>query len=213
MKKRMITLATMGLLIVVCVGIFAFGNISGVTESKVTTERLKLKLIGDLGNEQVSGGQDETTVVELDSAPPGGTVAASGAVALDSGQGSLSFYTRVAIHKKWLDEKNQNLSPEKIKLNLNIGKDWVVLNEDKEQVVLYYSKPLNKTKTNTSVFIKGISTAPDAGDIYTDARVQLEIDAYAVQAADVKAAIKSEWGLIAEIDSKGVLHINQDNLE
>lgn len=133
-----------------------------------------------------------------------------------------SEYVRVVVKKSWYkDDKNTDLDPSLIKLEVADG--WY-LNEDEsttEQSVYYMTSPL--ACGNAASFITGITIdnevneqvvlAPADGEvglsgnvvneyIYQDEQVYIQLQADAVQTHNAEAAINGAWGIKATCDAE-----------
>ena len=80
--------------------------------------------------------------------------------------------------------------------------DWILQSEDKEQLVLYYTKPLAPGQ-NTSIFMDQIEISYDLKNEYADLGIALRMRADAVQTMKGQDAMMSEWGVLATIDDAG----------
>ena len=83
---------------------------------------------------------------------------------------------------------------------------WLVQYADEEQIVLYYTKPLQASGESTSTnFMDGISFDEELGNQYADKELALEYVVTAVQANNSEAAMAAEWGMFPVFDANGVL--------
>lgn len=131
------------------------------------------------------------------------------------------LYVRLTITKFWGKDSNSgndaNLEAFTKDMNKDAGKiilqtantagtsgsgDWILQREDKEQLVLYYTKPLAPGQ-NTSIFMNQIEISSDLKNEYADLGIALKMQADAVQTLKGQDAMMSEWGVLAAIDGAG----------
>lgn len=147
--------------------------------------------------------------------------------------GSIDSYVRVVLCKSWKDaagEKDTELSPELIELNLPEGSGWVMDQSasTKERIVLYYTRvlapgqetaPLCDTlRVNPEIFgrMAERETVTDKGTTITSSYeydgywISLKAEADAVQTHNGAEAVKSAWGVDVEIAEDGTLRLVQE---
>ena len=140
-------------------------------------------------------------------------------------KGQIDCYVRVTLRRSWVNTdqdgkvtgKDTALAPELIRLNMDDGKEhngWIVdsgasgLGTEgayREQLVLYYTRPLKPGEaTNTFNETLGIDyrilqeMVKEKGG-YEDRSIMLEAEVDAVQAHNAEEAIRSAWGVDADI--------------
>lgn len=142
-------------------------------------------------------------------------------------KGQIGCYVRVTVSRSWVKDdgtKDTALAPELIRMNMDDGKahnGWIVDSGAsgsgtpgayREQMVLYYTKPLEPGESTQS-FNETIGIdyrilqelTKENGGSYEDRSIKLEAEVDAVQAHNAKEAIKSAWGVDADIDADGIL--------
>lgn len=142
-------------------------------------------------------------------------------------RGQIDCYVRVTVSRSWIKEdgtKDTALAPELIRMNMDDGKarnGWIVDSSAsgsgtsgpyREQMVLYYTLPL-KPGESTQSFNETIGIdyrilqelVKENGGSYEDRGMKLEAEVDAVQAHNAKEAIKSAWGVDADIAADGTL--------
>ena len=142
-------------------------------------------------------------------------------------KGQIGCYVRVTLSRSWVKEdgtKDTALAPELIRMNMDDGKEhngWIVdpgasgsgmPGAYREQMVLYYTKPLEPGETTRSFNeTLGIDyrivqeLVKENGSGYEDRNIKLEAEVDAVQAHNAKEAMKSAWGVDADIAADGTL--------
>lgn len=142
----------------------------------------------------------------------------------NNSDGDFPQYVRVVVDKYWLDEegnKDQSANPEYI--TLGAKSDWLKVEseDDKEQTVYYYTKPLAKGEVadllesvslDKGVLIEYSKTEVDedgnklvtiSGYEGKSFRIDVKVDA--VQTHHAKDAILGAWGIDVTIDNAGTI--------
>lgn len=86
--------------------------------------------------------------------------------------------------------------------------DWLIQYADEEQIILYYTKPLQTmgdSEASSKDFMSGISFSPDMDNSYVDETLQLEYIITAVQRDNGEKAMAAEWGMFPLIAEDGSL--------
>lgn len=131
-----------------------------------------------------------------------------------SNTGSIDTYVRVILYRSWQDgsgEKRTDMDPALLYFTF-AESGWTVDSalSTRERIVLYYTSVLAPGESTESL-MEGFTVAADilqtAGR--EDARLVVEAEADAVQARMGADAIKSAWGVEAEIGEDGSLRIIQ----
>ena len=133
---------------------------------------------------------------------------------------AYGVYARVVIDKKWdtedgldagmtgiaysLGEENEVYEGDLIQTQtdgsgLICDNDWILTYEDGEQVVLYYTKPLDKGESTTD-FMDAVEFSERMGNRYMEKNLTLEITIDAVQIDSNEDAMQAEWGVFPLID-------------
>lgn len=121
-----------------------------------------------------------------------------------------TLYTRVIIHKYWLDKdgnKDFDADAKNIKLHYNQD-DWLLEYEDNEDVVLYYKKPLVSQET-TAHFLKSIQVPGDLNNDDMGRKFALDIQVDAVQYVDGVNAMLTHWGVLATLENDEIVKIER----
>ena len=140
--------------------------------------------------------------------------------------GNIDQYVRVMVYRYWNDKDGNKLtevSPSLIKLNFLTEDGWIIDEEAStpERTVLYYTKVLKVGET-APLFADSISIDPSVakkvtqitnaqGNVitttfnYDGLEFVLEAEVDAVQTHNVESAIKSAWGVDADLEKDGTL--------
>lgn len=150
--------------------------------------------------------------------------------------GSIDNYVRVILYKSWRNaegQKDAELSPDLIDLNILTGNGWTIdesastqVDRYRERVVLYYTQPLapgaestpltDTLKIDNSIAskVKEEISTDDAGNriikttyAYNGYRFDLEAEVDAVQTHSAADAIKSAWGVDVNVADDGTLSL------
>lgn len=121
-----------------------------------------------------------------------------------------TLYTRVVIRKYWLDEKGNkdfNANANDIVLHYNKN-EWLKEDEDEEDVVLYYKKPL-VSKDTTVPFLESIQVPSHLNNDDMGRKFALDIQVDAVQSVDVVNAMLSHWGVLPTLENDEIVKIER----
>ncbi|MCI9485853.1 MAG: hypothetical protein HFI64_02570 [Lachnospiraceae bacterium] len=205
MKKKLILIGVAAILVMTALigGSLAYFQADGrEVRQQLGTRRLGISLMGDTeGPERLQDGN-----LRFDTVMPGAEIKKE--IFVENTE-NTELYARVTVSKYWLRrengrlEKAMDLNAEKIELDYRES-DWLLLKEDTEQLVLYYTKPLAPGERTASIMDQ-IKISTDIGNAYANTGVGLDIEADAVQTVAAKDAILSEWGVLATIDGNGVI--------
>lgn len=151
-----------------------------------------------------------------------------------SNSGAIDAYVRVILTKSWKDAqgiKDTTLSPDLIDLKLLTGDNgWVVdtAASTAERTVLYYTKVLPTGETtpdvtdtlriDPAIATKVVETVKETGTVsgndlktityiyeYDGYTFNVDVEVDAVQTHNAEAAIKSAWGIEANVSEDGSL--------
>ena len=206
MKKKLILMCIAGALVMTAVigGTLAGFNTS--TENKAVTNIT----VNELGIDLTSGSSKEIDkgTIEGIAIVPGGEVEIAQNIINDV-EGGYELYTRVTIGKKW---ENDKLDASKIHVYAGVGEDkselvagtqvndWIVWYSDEEQIIMYYTKPLNAGEASKNL-IDAVGFDADMDNAYAGAKVVIEFSADAVQTIAAEDSIPSEWGVYPVIEA------------
>ena len=150
--------------------------------------------------------------------------------------GDIDTYVRVILYKerkKKKGERDTTLSPELIELNLLKDQGWVVDEKasTRERTILYYtrilsagkeSSPLSDTLKISSDIAKKVKETVTAKQVdgkeyktitteylYDGYQFNLTAEVNAVQTHNAQEAIKSAWGIEADVAADGTLTLHQ----
>ncbi len=145
--------------------------------------------------------------------------------------GAIDTYVRVTLYRSWQDSQGNKLtelSPELIEFDLTENSGWIVDEKAStpERMVLYYTRVL-PSQASTPALSRGVGVS---NDIYREVEeiivretqegktfqtkyrydgcwmsVKAEVDA--VQTHNAAEAIKSAWGVDADVAADGTLHL------
>ena len=208
MKKKLILMCVAGVLVMTAIIGGTLAGFNTATENKgvtnITVKALGIEMLGtDNGNlEQANAGK----------AKPGGEMELVKNIQ-NNVEGGYTLYTRVTIDKKWSDE---TLDASKIHLYVGSGdnkveltagttvNDWIVWYVDAEQVVLYYTKPLEQGQSSTN-FVETLSFDADMDNAYAGKEALIDFSADAVQTIAAEDSIPSEWGVYPVFNEDGTI--------
>lgn len=206
MKKKLVLMCVAGVLVMTAIIGGTLAGFNTATENKgvtnITVKALGIDMLGtDDGNlAQANAGK----------AKPGGDMELVKNIQ-NNVEGGYTLYTRVTIDKKWSDE---TLDASKIHLYVGSGdnkteltagtviNDWIVWYADAEQVVLYYTKPLEQGQSSAN-FIETVSFDAEMDNAYAGQDALIDFDADAVQTIAAEDSIPSEWGVYPVFDGNG----------
>ena len=80
--------------------------------------------------------------------------------------------------------------------------DWIVWYADAEQVILYYTKPLEQGQSSTN-FIETVCFEEDMDNGYAGKEALINFKADAVQTIAAEDSIPSEWGVYPIFNADG----------
>ena len=169
MKKRMLTAA----LALCCLAVLATGTLAYFTAEKtaqnvITMGSLKMELV-----ELDANGQPWEDVADI---VPGMEVTKKAYV---ENNGSVDFYTRVMITKRYVNEQGEELPDLDTDLvELNISEDW----ELRKDGFYYYKnkKPVAPGEKTEPLFTT-VTFSTKMGNEYQNVKVIIDLDAQAVQ--------------------------------
>lgn len=197
MKKKLVLMCIAGALVMTAVigGTLAGFNTStenkGVTDISVNT--LSIDVTGAGMND---GSSSEDMILEA-AAAPGGEVEVNRTITND---GDYALYTRVTVNKKW----DADLPADTINMGIDESTDWIVFAQNDEQIIMYYTKPLEKGETVT-IPINKISFDAKLNNDYAGKSVEFAAKVDAVQAAAAEDSMPSEWGVYPSINADGII--------
>lgn len=211
MKRKLILMCAAGVLVMTAIIGGTLAGFNAATDQKGVTD-ITVKA---LGIELMGTGSGNVQDVTVGKGLPGSEIEIDHSVRNEV-EGGYTLYTRVTIDKKWTGEKAPELDAAKIHLYAGSGEDkvellegttvngWIVWYADDEQVIMYYTKPLEEGAVSQElVNIVGFDT--DMDNAYTDAEVSLSFRADAVQTIAADASIPSEWGVYPTIAEDGTI--------
>lgn len=200
MKKKIIL--TIGAVLMICgivtsqtYGVFqADGN---DVQTHISTNTLDIELTGD-GVNQVEVFEDLVPNQIIDKEMAVKNVK------------DATLYTRVIIHKYWLDTKgNKDFDADASEIKLHYNQDdWLVEYTDSEDVVLYYKKPLVSQDTTAS-FLNSIQVPGDLNNDDMGKKFALDIQVDAVQSVDGVNAMLSHWGVLATLENDEIVKVER----
>ena len=204
MRKKTLVVLAAGVLAVsaAAIGGTAAYQVSGgnVTQA-ITTQSLNVELTGD--------GVDGASQVNVEfQGMPGDTLEKEVKV---KSTGEIPLYARVTIDKFWLDGEGNKIPLENgdmIRIEVSDNSQWIVKENNAEQVTMYYTKPLGSDQETSNV-MENIKLSPEMGNEFADKKFQLDIRVDAVQTAGAEAAILSEWGVAAQFDGDTITGITE----
>lgn len=206
MKKKLMLMCVAGVLVMTAIigGTLAGFNTSTENRgvSNITVKALGIEMLGTgNGNTAQAGGVK---------AKPGGEMELVKNIQ-NNVEGGYTLYTRVTIDKKWSDD---TLDASKIHLYVGSGEnrteltagitvnDWIVWYADEEQVVMYYTRPLEPGETSTNL-LETLSFDADMDNAYAGKEALISFSADAVQTIAAEDSIPSEWGVYPVFDEAG----------
>lgn len=126
---------------------------------------------------------------------------------------NTSLYTRVTIQKYWLNangEKDFEEDASNIKLQYN-KEEWLeeyVDEENGEEVVLYYKKPLAPQEVSET-FLQSIQVPENLNNQDMGKTFALDIKVDAVQSIDGVNAMLSQWGVLATLENGEIVKVER----
>ena len=167
MKKRMLTAAlALCCLAVLATGTLAYFTAEETAQNVITMGSLKMELV-EL-NEEGEPWEDVEDIV------PGMEVTKKAYV---ENNGSVDFYTRVMITKRYVNEQGEKLPELNTGLvELDLGEDWK-LGEDG----FYYYEESVKPGEETEPLFTTVTFSTKMGNEYHNVKVIIDLDAQAVQ--------------------------------
>lgn len=167
MKKRMLTAAlALCCLAVLATGTLAYFTAEETAQNVITMGALKMDLV-EL-NEKGKPWTDVENIV------PGMEVTKKAFV---KNTGTVDFYTRVKITKRFVNEQGEKLPELNTGLvELDLGEDWK-LDEDG---FYYYKEPVAPGEETKPLFTT-VTFSTEMGNEYQNVKVKIDLDAQAVQ--------------------------------
>ena len=167
MKKRMLTAAlALCCLAVLATGTLAYFTAEETAQNVITMGSLKMELV-ELNEE----GKPWTNVENI---VPGMEVTKKAYV---ENNGSVDFYTRVKITKRFVNEQGKKLPELNTGLvELNLSEDW----KPGEGGFYYYNKPVAPGEETKPLFTT-VTFSTEMGNEYQNVKVIIDLDAQAVQ--------------------------------
>ena len=167
MKKRMLTAAlALCCLAVLATGTLAYFTAEETAQNVITMGSLKMKLV-EL-DEKGEPWEDVENIV------PGMEVTKKAFV---KNKGTVDFYTRVKITKRYVNEQGEKLPDLNTDLvELNISEDW----ELRKDGFYYYNKPVAPDEKTEPLFTT-VTFSTEMGNEYQNVKVKIDLDAQAVQ--------------------------------
>ena len=168
MKKRMLTAAlALCCLAVLATGTLAYFTAEETAQNVITMGSLKMKLV-EL-DEKGEPWEDVENIV------PGMEVTKKAYV---ENNGSVDFYTRVKIEKRFLPAQTDELPKLDTGLvELDLGEDW---ERDEDGFYYYYKKPVAPGEKTEPLFTT-VTFSTEMGNEYQNVKVIIDLDAQAVQ--------------------------------
>ena len=216
MKKKLILMCIAGALVMTAV---IGGTLAGFNES---TEQRKTNInVNSLAinvTDANTGGDvakdDLGRIIISEPAMPGGRIEVDRTI---ENTGDYPIYIRVTVNKKWDD---RSLSADSIQLDLESA-GWITLpSENQEQIILYYTNPVNpvneeRTEGIIELPVTGISFDAGLTNEYANKTFELAVEVDAVQAVQgenaqlAQDAMLSEWGVFPVIDNGVITGIEE----
>lgn len=167
MKKRMLTAAlALCCLAVLATGTLAYFTAEETAQNVITMGSLKMDLV-----ELNEKGEPWTDVEDI---VPGMEVTKKAYV---ENNGSVDFYTRVMITKRYVNEQGEELPDLDTDLvELNISEDW----ELRKDGFYYYTESV-KPGEETEPLFTTVTFSTEMGNEYQNVKVIIDLDAQAVQ--------------------------------
>lgn len=168
MKKRMLTAAlALCCLAVLATGTLAYFTAEETAQNVITMGALKMDLV-EL-NEKGEPWTDVENIV------PGMEVTKKAFV---KNKGTVDFYTRVKITKRYVNEQGEKLPELNTGLvELDLGEDWEL---DEDGFYYYYKKPVAPGEETEPLFTT-VTFSTKMGNEYQNVKVIIDLDAQAVQ--------------------------------
>ncbi len=152
-------------------------------------------------------------------ATPGGDYDLSLNAVNAGGDLDYASYFKAVIYKEWNDANGVYIDPVESEAitedRIRIGdtyldevepgdvvNDWIVASVDEEEIVLFYTKPVDVGQATTP-FIDGVTFAENLNNRYTQATYNLDFEVTAVQTVSGEAAFASSFGVFPELDENG----------
>lgn len=154
-------------------------------------------------------------------ATPGGDYDLSLTAVNAGGDLDYASYFKAVIYKEWNDASGEYIDPVESEAieedRVRIGdtyldevepgdevNGWIVASVDEEEIVLYYTKPVDVGEATTP-FIDGVTFAENLNNRYTQASYHLDFVVTAVQTVSGEAAMASSFGVYPVIDENGII--------
>ena len=163
-------------------------------------------------------------------ATPGGDYDLSLNAVNAGGDLDYASYFKAVIYKEWNDANGEYIDPVESEAitedRIRIGdtyldevepgdkvNDWIVASVDEEEIVLYYTKPVDVGEATTP-FIDGVTFAENLNNRYTQASYHLDFVVTAVQTVSGEAAFASSFGVFPELDENGnIVSVSEEKPE
>lgn len=170
-KKRVLCL----MVLVICLAMLASGTMAyfvaeETAYSVITTGSLHMELVQETADGQPLPQEGVLNVVPATAADQ---------VAYVANKGSVSFFTRVVVEKKLYPAEDSGAQLDAALVTLNINEDdWT------EKDGFYFYKRILRPGQETAPLYTEVGFAPEMGNEYMDARVEIHVLAQAVQSAN-----------------------------
>jgi hypothetical protein len=163
-------------------------------------------------------------------ATPGGDYDLSLNAVNAGGDLDYASYFKAVIYKEWNDANGVYIDPVESEAitedRIRIGdtyldevepgdvvNDWIVASVDEEEIVLFYTKPVDVGQATTP-FIDGVTFAENLNNRYTQATYNLDFEVTAVQTVSGEAAFASSFGVFPELDENGnIVSVSEEKPE
>lgn len=204
MKKKLVLMGITAILLVTTLiggALAAFQAGGDPAANQISIKNLKIQLSEGEISEAGADGSDTYRVI------PGDRI--NNPVLVEN-KGNTELYTRVVITRYWGTEENGvlekdfELDPEEIRLELTDDWLWDQGSSTKERVVLYYTKPVKPGESTTRA-MNGFEIPAELSNEYGGKVVCLDCRADAIQMIAIEDAALAEWGVALEIDERGII--------
>ena len=151
-------------------------------------------------------------------ATPGGDYDLSLNAVNAGGKLDYASYFKAVIYKEWNDAngyidpvESEAITEDRVRIGDtyldevepgDVVNGWIVASVDEEEIVLFYTKPVEVGKATTP-FIDGVTFAENLNNRYTQATYNLDFEVTAVQTVSGEAAFASSFGVYPVIDKNG----------
>ncbi|MGN0485461.1 MAG: hypothetical protein ACI4HI_18125 [Lachnospiraceae bacterium] len=217
MNKKMAVVGTVSCLAVFTVvgSTFAIfrtsteGN-AGTALTEITTKSIDISLEGEK--------KDQVEITKA--AVPGAEYACKYNLKnnVEKGKTAYPVYARVKVYKQWEDpqldasavelggrkETGEFVSYEKLNGQKQTENGWIIADQDEEELILYYTKPLKQGESTTD-FLDTVKLKESLTNRYTDQKLNIKFEVTAIQSDLGTEAIESEWGVFAHIAADGTI--------